>query len=442
MGSMESLPIARRRLWFVLGRAAMLFLALAIVPQAAWAASDGARLASLARDVDRVESVRNVKRIMLSWANYVDQGQWERAASLFSDDAMLQHGDDQFHGRADILAYFRRMIGKGTDGLPANMIHTPYLFTPIVTLGADGNTAKARWHAISMRGTLGGDASWQGGIFECVYVRQKGVWKIASQVFTPQLLGPYETGWSSWKKEVPLVPYHFEPADVGRSAALGRAWPRRARPRRALLPLEDASRRYATRSRSAISRTPMAIMSTSRCGTTSPTCSRRHRASRWRASAATKASRACAATSSARAVRSTCAMARCTTISRPTWWSRSRPTASMRAGAASRSAWSATTTRPAYWIITRFDNLYVKQGGKWRFDKMRLARAVKTDWFQGWAESWIATEPADGRHSGRMARRLPSCRRSGRIERPAPVARALPATTLAKAEAGVFAAGG
>ncbi len=173
----EKLPTLVRRLW-----AAMLCLALLALPQLTAAQTAPAnRLAALARDVDRVESVRNVKRIMLAGANYVDQGQWERAAGLFADDALLQHGDDQFHGRADILAYFRRMIGKGTDGLPARTIHTPYLFTPIVTLSADGNMAKARWHALSMRGSFGGEASWQGGIFECVYVRRNGHWKIASQ---------------------------------------------------------------------------------------------------------------------------------------------------------------------------------------------------------------------------------------------------------------------
>ncbi len=138
---------------------------------------------------------------------------------------MLQHGDDQFQGKADILAYFRRTIGKGADGLPSHTIHIPFLVTPIVTLSDDGNTAKARWHAFSMRGALGGDASWQGGIFECVYARKAGVWKIASQIFTPQMLGPYEAAGAAGRAEIPLVPYHFQPGDIGKSAALGPGMP-------------------------------------------------------------------------------------------------------------------------------------------------------------------------------------------------------------------------
>jgi hypothetical protein len=108
-------------------------------------------------------------------------GEWARAAALFTDDAELAHAEDRFHGRTDILAYFRRMIGKGSDGLPPNTIHTPYLVSPIVTLSADGNSAKGRWHAISMRGSLGGEASWQGGVFECDYVRRRASGRSAAR---------------------------------------------------------------------------------------------------------------------------------------------------------------------------------------------------------------------------------------------------------------------
>jgi hypothetical protein len=94
---------------------------------------------------------------------------------------------------------------------------------------------------------------------------------------------------------------------------------------------------------------------------------------------------------------------------------------------------------PAYWVITRFDNLYVKQGGKWRFQTMRLARAMKTDYFKGWGKDWIETEPANAafKPDGPAPAALPDL---WLLERPAPVARPLPAMTLARAESGVHAA--
>ena len=179
------------------------------------------RLAALTRDIDRVESVREIKRIQVAWASDVDLGNWERAAALFTDDALLAHGERQFAGRQEILAYMRESIGGGRDGLSANTIHTPLLMAPIVILSADGKTATGRWRVISMRGALGGEANWGGGIFDNDYVRVGGAWKISRQIFHPYMAGSYEAGWHSATDALPMIPYRYQPGDIGRPAALG-----------------------------------------------------------------------------------------------------------------------------------------------------------------------------------------------------------------------------
>src|SRR5262245_9430637 len=180
------------------------------IPLAAAAATgpDAQRLARLARDVDRAESVRAVKRLQYAWALYVDLGEWDRAAALFTDAAELAHGDDRFHGRPAIRDYFVQRIGKGASGLPEKTVHAPFLMAPIVTLSDGGDRARGRWHAFSMRGSFGGEASWQGGIFENEYVREGGTWRISRQIFAPTMLGPYAGGWRAVRPEMPLVPYH------------------------------------------------------------------------------------------------------------------------------------------------------------------------------------------------------------------------------------------
>jgi hypothetical protein len=158
-----------------------------------------------------------------AWALYVDLGEWDRAAALFADDAELAHGDDRYPGRTAIRDYFVRMIGKGASGLPARTVHVPFLMAPIVTLSDDGNLAKGRWHAFSMRGAFGGEASWQGGIFENEYVRRGGEWRISRQIFSPTLLGPTTAAGARSAPRCRWFPITFQPR--GRRQAV-RPWRR------------------------------------------------------------------------------------------------------------------------------------------------------------------------------------------------------------------------
>ncbi len=84
---------------------------------------------------------------------------------------------------------------------------------PVVNLSADGESAKSRWQAIIFHGH-GGQARIEGGVFENDYVREKGVWKIATARYFPQFDGPYEEGWINWGGgDLPVVPKHFDRRD-------------------------------------------------------------------------------------------------------------------------------------------------------------------------------------------------------------------------------------
>jgi hypothetical protein len=53
-------------------------------------------------------------------------------------------------------------------------------------------------------------------VFVNDYVREKGVWKIATAHYFPQFDGPYEEGWINWGGgDVPVVPKHFDTQTAG-----------------------------------------------------------------------------------------------------------------------------------------------------------------------------------------------------------------------------------
>ncbi len=414
----------------VLTGISLLGCAAALAPLRVRAAEeDAGRLARLARDVDRVESVRAVKRMQYAWALYVDLGEWDRAAALFTDQAELAHGDDRFSGRAAIYDYFVRVIGKGASGLPEKTVHAPFLMAPIVTLSADGNSAKGRWHAFSMRGSYGGDASWQGGIFENEYLRQDGVWRISKQIFAPTMLGPYDGGWRAFAPEMPLVPYHYQTGDVGKPFDLGAEVPAGAGEGAALPEL--AARVQALRDEDAVRNLQNAwgyyqdfrmwddvldlFEPTGRVSI--------YGEGEWQGRQGLRS------------------------------WLDAQGPAGLRYGEVNdriqhdvvvEIAADGRTARArglelgmlgenndkAWWTLGRFDNLYAKRGGVWRIAHMRRAQWLKTDYDKGWAKDWQPSATA-----------LENFPAIWPIERKPPAPRPLRGVGLAEAEAGVHAAG-
>src|SRR5690606_14608839 len=130
------------------------------------------RVDRLAQNVERAESVRHVKRLQETYAQYSQFGLWDEMAALFADDAELIRGDDRVTGRDAIADYFLETFGDGRHGLHPGGLHTQLVFRPLINVAADGQSAKGRWWEWSMTGRFGGDAAWAGGIYENEYVRE------------------------------------------------------------------------------------------------------------------------------------------------------------------------------------------------------------------------------------------------------------------------------
>jgi hypothetical protein len=205
---------AHRHLIFALCAAACVCSAPAAQPGSS--PDRAANVARLALDVQRVEDVRAVKRLQISYAQYLQFGLWREAASLFADNAETIFGADRIKGRAAIGKYFLTTWGNGREGLPPGGLHTLLEDAPVLNLSADGRTAQGRWHEFWLIGQFGGTARWEQGISENSYVKENGVWKIARIDYYRETAGPYETGWVTTGPSVELVPFHYTPEETGR----------------------------------------------------------------------------------------------------------------------------------------------------------------------------------------------------------------------------------
>src|SRR5690606_15720713 len=146
-------------------------------------------LDELARDVDRTESVRAVKTLQASYAQYAQFGLWNEAGALFADRGTfifdgLVGPEQKAEGPSAIAALLRTRYGGGNEGIEADSLSTMFIDSPVVNLAVDGESAKARWQTMIFHGR-GAEARIEGGVFINDYVREDGVWKIAKAHYHP-----------------------------------------------------------------------------------------------------------------------------------------------------------------------------------------------------------------------------------------------------------------
>jgi hypothetical protein len=134
-------------------------------PGARRAESDSAELAALEQRIaaatalsDRLKAVRAVKHLQHAYGHYSEVGLWHDFADLFSDTAVGHYTQGDL-GKEEIRKLFVEQVGQGILGLADGRIYPHIALSPVITLAADGRSAKARWRIVAMLGGYGGSAS-------------------------------------------------------------------------------------------------------------------------------------------------------------------------------------------------------------------------------------------------------------------------------------------
>jgi hypothetical protein len=154
------------------------------------------KLVSLEQRKLRLEDLNAIKRLQSAYGYYLDQGLWDQAASLFADDGSIEYALDGVYAGKQRVRQYLYAQGGGKVGLAQGQLNEHMLIMPVITLAADGQTAKGTWRDIIMTGHLGKDAFWGEGPYENDYVKVNGTWKIRRIHWFQTLLVPYEGGWA------------------------------------------------------------------------------------------------------------------------------------------------------------------------------------------------------------------------------------------------------
>ena len=166
-----------------------------------------AQLAALTERVQSTEDYVALINLEDAYGYYVDKGQWDQVADLFAKDATLEIGRRGVYvGQDRVRQYLHRL-----PTLQYGLVFNHMQLQPVITVGADGKSAKARWRAVIQVGQLHKSAQWGEGTYENEYVKEDGVWKFKKlhAYFTYYI--DYYKGWDKGGDPPPAPIKDFPP---------------------------------------------------------------------------------------------------------------------------------------------------------------------------------------------------------------------------------------
>jgi len=154
------------------------------------------QLTALQNQAQKIRDANDIKRLQRSYGYYMEEALWDEVIDLFAENATFEFGrDGVYRGKARIREYLYA-LNNAEQGLLEGQLNEQLELMPVVTLGDDGLTAKARWRTIMMIGTQGEQALWGEGPFENEYVKENGVWKFSKLRWFQTIVVPYKGGWA------------------------------------------------------------------------------------------------------------------------------------------------------------------------------------------------------------------------------------------------------
>jgi len=160
---------------------------LGATPAFADEASD--KFAALEKRFQRLEDANEVEIVQRTYGYFVDKAMWAEVADLFAESGTYEIGGRGiFVGPKRVLEYLR--VGLGTERPVEGRLINHMQFQPIVTVSEDGKSANLRMKALVM--SSGG---WGDVIYENRYVKEDGIWKIAS-IRAPFVMYSSNDGWA------------------------------------------------------------------------------------------------------------------------------------------------------------------------------------------------------------------------------------------------------
>jgi hypothetical protein len=155
-----------------------------------------ARVKELEKQVKTIQDIESIKKLQRAYGYYIEHMMSQEIIDCFADGPGVELSllEGTYLGKDGVKRYF----GRGTREVSPEMIHQVMQLSPIVDVDPDGKTAKGRWYgwgAVAIPWGAGVRQMFMSGIYECVYIKEDGVWKIWKLKYSMHFAVPPDKGW-------------------------------------------------------------------------------------------------------------------------------------------------------------------------------------------------------------------------------------------------------
>jgi SnoaL-like domain len=176
------------------------------------------RLQSIARRVNRLESIKAVERLQYIYGYYQDRFLFNEVVTLFADQGAEAHYmGGVWVGQAGLrrlwLGYFSSAYSNGTNGPVAGRMFDMPQWQGVVDVSPDGTTAQGRFRTLGKLAFYKEKEQWISGVYENDYVKEDGKWKIKTFRFCSPWSAVYTEGWQDVDAEKLAPKWKLYPQD-------------------------------------------------------------------------------------------------------------------------------------------------------------------------------------------------------------------------------------
>ena len=201
------------------------------------------RIHQLEHRLGVVEDIEDIKRLQRMYGYYIDARLLEEMADLFATNGAIEISRrGRYVGRDNVRHFLREVLGGGRVGLNKDEFINHMQHQAVITVDADRQRAKGRWRALIQGSPPPGGKTimWAEGVYENVYVKEDGHWKIELLWWVPTFYvslpgyesvsffsGPESETFPPQVTSVPpiaalgrgFVPYHYHHPITGKEVA-------------------------------------------------------------------------------------------------------------------------------------------------------------------------------------------------------------------------------